>query len=92
MVTLEAFYAKRPVVANALCAVLRGQCRRSGGGLYYSNYEEFRGILETLETDEDLCRRMGEAGHRYFQQRYAWPVILEKYRRLVAASRQGRAA
>lgn len=88
MVTLEAFYARRPVVANAHCAVLRGQCRRSGGGLYYANYDEFREILSVLEGDASLRTRMGEAGHAYFETHYAWPVILEKYRRLIAAARQ----
>ncbi len=92
MVTLEAFWAERPVVANAHCAVLRGQCRRSGGGLYYTGYDEFRGILETLESDARLRERMGRAGHAYFEANYAWPVILEKYLRLIAAARQAKAA
>ncbi len=92
MVTLEAFWAERPVVANAHCAVLRGQCRRSGGGLYYTNYDEFRGVLETLERDAPLRARMGRAGHAYFEKNYAWPVILEKYLRLIAAARQAKAA
>jgi glycosyltransferase involved in cell wall biosynthesis len=92
MVTLEAFWAERPVVANAHCAVLRGQCRRSGGGLYYTNYEEFSGILQTLEGDAPLRARMGRAGHAYFEENYAWPVILEKYLRLIAAAREGKAA
>ena len=89
MVTLEAFYARRPVVANAHCAVLRGQCRRSGGGLYYANYDEFSEILSVLEGDASLRTRMGLAGHEYFKTHYAWPVILEKYLRLIAAARQG---
>jgi glycosyltransferase involved in cell wall biosynthesis len=92
MVTLEAFWAERPVIANANCAVLRGQCRRSGGGLYYTSYEEFRGILETLEADASLRARMGQAGQAYFEENYAWPVILEKYLRLIAAARGQRAA
>ena len=92
MVTLEAFWAERPVVANANCAVLRGQCRRSGGGLYYTTYEEFRGVLETLEGDASLRARMGRAGHAYFEKNYAWPVILEKYLRLIAAARKAKAA
>jgi len=92
MVTLEAFWAKRPVVANAHCAVLRGQCRRSGGGLYYTSYDEFRSILETLEGDAPLRARMGRAGHAYFEKNYAWPVILEKYLRLIAAARRAKAA
>lgn len=88
MVTLEAFYAQRPVVANAHCAVLRGQCRRSGGGLYYTDYDEFREILTLLEGDAALRARMGRGGHAYFQENYAWPVILEKYLRLIGAARK----
>lgn len=92
MVTLEAFWAERPVVANANCAVLRGQCRRSGGGLYYTNYDEFSGILQILERDAALRARMGRAGHAYFEKNYAWPVILEKYLRLIAAAQKAKAA
>ena len=88
MVTLEAFYAERPVVANAHCAVLRGQCRRSGGGLYYANYDEFREVLQVLEGDAELRGRMGRAGHAYFETHYAWPVILDKYLRLIDAARK----
>lgn len=87
MATLEAFFAQRPVVANAHCAVLRGQCRRSGGGLYYSNYDEFREIVQRLENDAPLRTRMGRAGHAYFEQHYAWPVILQKYLGLIEAAR-----
>lgn len=87
MATLEAFFAQRPVVANAHCAVLRGQCRRSGGGLYYSNYDEFREIVQRLENDAPLRTRMGRAGHAYFEQHYAWPVILQKYLALIEAAR-----
>jgi glycosyltransferase involved in cell wall biosynthesis len=92
MATLEAFYAERPVVANGNCAVLRGQCRRSGGGLYYANYDEFRGVLETLEGDQGLRARMGRAGHAYFDRHYASSVILEKYLRLIQAARAAKAA
>jgi glycosyltransferase involved in cell wall biosynthesis len=92
MATLEAFHAQRPVVANANCAVLRGQCRRSGGGLYYSTYDEFKEIVAVLERDEALRARMGRAGQAYFHKHYAWPVILEKYLRLIATARQAKAA
>lgn len=92
MVTLEAFFAERPVVANAACAVLRGQCRRSGGGLYYATYDEFREILALLERNRPLRERMGRAGRAYFEEHYAWPVILEKYLRLIEAAKARHAA
>jgi glycosyltransferase involved in cell wall biosynthesis len=83
MVTLEAFWSRRPVLANARCAVLRGQCRRSGGGLYYANYAEFTEALSRLESDEALRRRLGAGGRRYFDEHYAWPVIERKYENLI---------
>lgn len=83
MVTLEAFWAERPVLANAHCAVLRGQCRRSGGGLYYASYDEFAEALRRLESDEPLRERMGRSGRAYFEKNYAWDVIESKYERLI---------
>jgi glycosyltransferase involved in cell wall biosynthesis len=84
MVTLEAWWAERPVLANAKCEVLRGQCLRSNAGLYYSSYEEFREALLLLERDEPLRRALGANGRRYFEAHYAWPVIEKKYLDLIA--------
>ena len=56
MVTLEAWWAERPVLANARCDVLRGQCQRSNAGLYYSSYDEFREALALLEADRGAAR------------------------------------
>src|SRR5437868_9231963 len=39
MVALEAWALGKPVLANARCDVLKGQCLRSNGGLDYENYE-----------------------------------------------------
>jgi glycosyltransferase involved in cell wall biosynthesis len=79
MVTLEAWWARRPVLANAKCAVLRGQCQRSNAGLYYSGYDEFREALALLESTPDLRQRLGDHGRRYFDSHYAWDVIEGKY-------------
>jgi glycosyltransferase involved in cell wall biosynthesis len=84
MVALEAWWAERPVLANAKCEVLRGQCRRSNAGLYYSSYDEFREALSLLERDEPLRRALGTNGRRYFETHYAWDVIEKKYLDLIA--------
>lgn len=91
MVTLEAWWAERPVLANAKCEVLRGQCLRSNAGLYYSSYEEFREALLLLEKDAGLRRALGVNGRRYFEAHYAWPVIEKKYLDLIARVQAGRA-
>jgi len=79
MVTLEAWWAERPVLANAKCEVLRGQCRRSNAGLYYSSYEEWKEALALLDRDEPLRQTLGRNGRRYFEEHYAWDVIERKY-------------
>jgi glycosyltransferase involved in cell wall biosynthesis len=79
MVTLEAWALGKPVLVNALCDVLKGQCLRSNGGLYYENYPEFRESLSLLLSSPRLRRALGENGRRYFEANYSWDVIERKY-------------
>jgi glycosyltransferase involved in cell wall biosynthesis len=79
MVTLEAWALGRPVLANGRCDVLKGQCIRSGAGLYYESYEEFAETLYSLESNGPLNARLGRNGREYFTRHYAWPVIEGKY-------------
>lgn len=79
MVALEAWALGRPVLANGRCDVLKGQCIRSGAGLYYERYEEFAETLFALESNGPLHRRLGENGRDYFERHYTWPVIERKY-------------
>jgi glycosyltransferase involved in cell wall biosynthesis len=83
MVTLEAWWSRRPVLANGRCDVLRGQCRRSNGGLYYFHYEEWKEALGLLEGDAALRARMGENGRRYFDSHYTWDIVERKYLELL---------
>ncbi|MBN2370195.1 MAG: glycosyltransferase family 4 protein [Vicinamibacteria bacterium] len=82
IVTLEAWWAERPVLANAKCAVLRGQCLRSNAGLYYSNYDEFSEALTLLDQNPELRHALGRNGRAYYDRHYSWEVIEEKYLRL----------
>jgi len=84
MVTLEAWAVRRPVLANALCDVLKGQCLRSNGGLFYETYPEFREALSLLLNSPRLRRTLGENGRRYFEDNYTWEVIENKYLALLS--------
>lgn len=75
VIVLEAWAMGRPVLVNAACRVLEGQCVRSGGGLFYRGYSEFAEALRRLVTDRDLQARLGAAGRRYVQAEYEWPVV-----------------
>jgi glycosyltransferase involved in cell wall biosynthesis len=79
MVALEAWALGKPVLANGHCDVLKGQCIRSGAGLYYESYEEFAETLYALESNGPLNARLGRNGREYFRTNYAWPVIERKY-------------
>jgi glycosyltransferase involved in cell wall biosynthesis len=84
MVALEAWALGRPVLANARCEVLCGQCIRSNAGLYYENYEEFAETLAVLESHTVVKTALGRNGRDYFRRHYAWPVIERKYLDILA--------
>jgi glycosyltransferase involved in cell wall biosynthesis len=88
MVTLEAWALGKPVLANALCEVLKGQCQRSNGGLFYETYPEFREALSLLLSSPRLRRTLGENGRRYFEANYTWDIIENKYLALLGRLEQ----
>ena len=79
MVTLEAWAMGKPVLANARCEVLQGQCLRSRGGLYYGDYAEFREALDLLLNTPRLREAMGSNGRKYYLENYTWEKIENKY-------------
>ena len=79
MVALEAWALARPVIANAHCDVLLGQCLRSNAGLYYANADEFGAVLDRVLSDDALVERLGRNGRQFYEQHYSWPVIERKY-------------
>ncbi len=72
---LEAWSLGRPVLANGLSDVLAGQCRRSGGGLAYTHYEEFESSLNRLLRDAALREDLGSRGREFVEKNYSWETI-----------------
>src|SRR5688572_21651341 len=79
MVALEAWAMGKPVLANAKCDVLQGQCLRSNAGLFYANFAEFAETLRAIDTTPTLQAALGRNGRAFFERHYAWPVIIKKY-------------
>lgn len=79
MVALEAWALGTPVVANARCDVLLGQCLRSNAGLYYANAAEFAAVLDMVLDDPVLAATLGRNGRDFYDRQYSWPVIERKY-------------
>jgi glycosyltransferase involved in cell wall biosynthesis len=72
---LEAWALGRPVLVNAECRVLEGQCRRSNAGLFYRGYAEFAPALRLLLADAELRAGLGENGREYVRREYDWAIV-----------------
>jgi glycosyltransferase involved in cell wall biosynthesis len=79
MVALEAWALGTPVLANARCDVLKGQCIRSNAGLYYETEAEFVEALKAIEQNRWIAGGLGRNGRQYFRDNYDWPVVERKY-------------
>ena len=84
MVALEAWAMGTPVLANAKCEVLQGQCIRSNAGLYYENFQEFSETLRAIDWNPGLQAQLGRNGRTFFERNYAWPVVVKKYTDMLA--------
>jgi glycosyltransferase involved in cell wall biosynthesis len=88
MVLLEAWSVGKPVIVNGRCEVLVGQCRRSNGGLWYSNYEEWAGVIACLQSGR-VSNVLGRQGWRFVREHYSWPSIERAYLESVEAVAEG---
>ncbi len=75
VVTLEAWKLGVPVLANARCKVLMGQCLRASGGLFYHGYAEFAESLRMLLDEPQLAQALGRQGREYVEREYSWQTI-----------------
>jgi glycosyltransferase involved in cell wall biosynthesis len=89
IVMLEAWKLGVPVIANARCRVLLGQCRRSGGGLTYDGHEEFAEVLSLLLERPALGEALGRQGRDYVEREYAWEHVLGKLEAVFQLVRAG---
>jgi glycosyltransferase involved in cell wall biosynthesis len=81
---LEAWSVGKPVLVTARSEVLVGQCRRSQGGLWYANSDEFCAALDCVLHDENVRRGLGAQGREFVAANYRWPRIIDTYRALVS--------
>ena len=75
IVLMEAWLRKTPVIVHENCAVTADHAIKSGGGLYFSNEEDFIAVADLLYRDKVLATEMGEAGYRYVTSEYCWEAV-----------------
>jgi glycosyltransferase involved in cell wall biosynthesis len=71
IVLLESWLAGTPALVHAGGEVLRWQCRRSRGGLWFRFYPDFEEALLFLLDRPDAAAAMGKSGRDYVVREYA---------------------
>jgi len=75
IVLLESWLAGTPALVHSKSEVLKDQCRRSGGGLWFRSYPEFEECLLRYLEDPALRARMADSGRSYVRSYYSWPAV-----------------
>ena len=83
LVILESMAAKRPVLVNGKCEVLKGQCIRSNAGLYYTNFFEFESTINYILNNKGAYYQMCENGHQFVKNTYDWNQIIKNVKSLI---------
>jgi glycosyltransferase involved in cell wall biosynthesis len=86
IVIMEAWLLEKTVLVNGNCEVLVGQCKRSNGGLWYSNYEEFESSIMWMLNNGKKRVCLGENGKKYVLANYSWNVIERKLKNFVESN------
>lgn len=79
IVLMEAWREGTAVIVHAGCAVTREHAEAAGGGLYFSNKEEFVEVLRELLARPGLAEKLGLAGRRYVQSEYSWGAVRQRF-------------
>lgn len=80
---LEAMACGVPVVVNGICEVLKGHCKKSNAGLYYTDFLEFEGILNYILVNTPQVNVMKKNGINYVNQNYRWNIVIDKINKMI---------
>ena len=75
IVLLESWLARTPCLVHAKGVVLRDQCHRAGGGLWFKNYAQFEEEVLMLMDEPATRRALGESGRAFVLKEYAWTAV-----------------
>lgn len=81
---MESWLQKTPVLVHGQCAVTVEHCRKSNGGLYFTDYDEFAATLDYLFDHPTTAANMARNGERYVLDNYQWSDVIPRYRELFA--------
>lgn len=80
IVIMESWITGVPVLVSEKCDVTTNFARESNGGLYFSNYSEFKECVLLYYTNKELTSAMGKLGQKFVKNNFDWNVIVDKYK------------
>ncbi len=83
IVLMESWLAGTPALVHGQCAVNWEHCRKSNGGLYFTNYQEFVATLDYLLCQPEKTSILGRQGQQYVIDNYQWPTIINQFQGLI---------
>lgn len=78
IVLLESWLAGTPAMVHARSRVLRYQCARAEGGLWFRTYPEFEESLLMLMDQPALRTALGRSGQSFTRREYAWETVVPR--------------
>jgi len=75
IVLLESWLAGTPALVHSRSEVLKDQCRRSGGGLWFRSYPEFEECLLRLLDDASLRAKLAASGRAFVLDECSWKAV-----------------
>lgn len=75
---MEAWLAGTPVLAVEGGEVVAWHCKRSGGGLTFSDGKDLAVALREIRDSPSRAEAMASDGRRYVLTEYSWPAVLDR--------------
>lgn len=79
IVLLEAWLAGTPGLVHGKSDVLRDQCRRANGGLWFTHYPDFEAMLLWLMDNREQAAKLGAFGKAYVEREYSWDSVGRRF-------------
>ena len=81
IVIMESWICETPVFVHGNCAVTRDFCIKSNGGLYFTDYFEFKESVQFLLDHPSMRKKMGQSGKQFVLNNFSWENIIDNYKK-----------
>jgi glycosyltransferase involved in cell wall biosynthesis len=78
IVLMEAWLEGTPAIVASGSEVMNDHVARSGGGMTFGSYDEFRDAAGRVLDNPGERERMGARGRTYALEEYGWPAVWER--------------